>query len=113
MHPSYKDLNNDLSLMRLSEPLTFSDNVRPACLVPATRNLISQVGQKPAFSVGYGLTEGMMNAVRLQKLRVSPRKLADCNSDSLGKVQIRRGTVCLGPLAEQIGSSCKVSGVSM
>lgn len=109
VHPDYKDLSNDLTLMRLSQPVNFTDQVQPACLVSPTRNIVTTVGERPAFAVGYGLVESMMDAVRLQKLRVSPKQPADCNSDTLGNVQLRRNTVCMGPPPGQIGGSCKVS----
>lgn len=108
-HPNYKDLTNDLALFRLAKPVEFNDLVQPACLVRATRNVLDYTRGKRCYNVGYGLTEGMNEAIRLQKLRIEPRKPSECNSDKLGSVQLKRGTVCIGPVNGKIGGSCKVS----
>lgn len=109
VHPDYKDLHNDLTLLRLAEPVEFNDQVQPACLIQPTRNILGYTKEKKCFTVGYGLTDGMMETVRLQKLEIRTNQASHCNSDKLGSVQLKPGTVCIGPQESQIGGSCKVS----
>ena len=109
VHPDYKEMSNDLALFRLARPVEFNEFIQPACLVGPTRNVLVTTEDKICYTVGFGLTAGMVNAVRLQKLRVVARQPAECNSDTLGSIRLRSGTVCIGPPMGQIGSSCKVS----
>lgn len=107
VHPDYHELNNDLALFRLAAPISFSEFVQPACLVRATRNVLQYTFAKRCYAVGYGLTAGMVAAVKLQKLRIKPRPPRECNSDTLGSVQLRRNTVCIGVPDGQTGATCK------
>ena len=56
MHPEYngRNLNNDLSILKLSFPLNWTESVRPACLpdVSFTPEENSQMG----FVSGWGVT---------------------------------------------------------
>lgn len=107
VHPDYNDLANDLTLMRLSKPVEFNEFIQPACLIHPTRNVLDYTRDKFSFTVGYGLTEGMVGAVKLQKLQIKTKMPSDCNSDKLGSVQLRRGTMCIGPPKGHKGGSCK------
>jgi len=46
LHPSYnsKTQNNDISILRMSTPVTFTDNIRPICLPPKTFNPQGKTG---------------------------------------------------------------------
>lgn len=107
VHPDYKELNNDLALFRLTAPVSFSDFVQPACLIKATRNVLQYTHAKRCYAVGYGLTAGMVAAVKLQKLRIKPKQPSECNSDQLGYVQLRSNTVCIGVPEGKTGATCK------
>lgn len=107
VHPDYNDLTNDITLMKMSEPVKFNDFIQPACLIHATRNVLEFTKSKYSFTVGYGLIEGMASAARLQKLQIQSKQPSECNSDKLGSVQLRRGTMCIGPMKGKKGGSCK------
>lgn len=109
MHPEYYDMNNDLALFRLARQVEFNTYVQPVCLVGReTKNLISYAEKRRCYAIGYGLTEGMNFAVKLQKLRINTRSPDECNSDQLNDLELRRGTVCVGPSNDKkMGSSCK------
>lgn len=107
IHPQYRDLNNDLALFRLREPVVFNDFVQPACFIDPIRNLNAYTKDKMCYTIGYGLTNNMISAIKLQKLKIRTKSPRDCNGDRLGAVKLRRGTVCIGP-GEDIGISCKV-----
>lgn len=96
-------------LARLDKPIYFNDYIQPACFLPATRNVIRYARNKKCYSVGYGLTDGMEDALRLQKIQIAAKLPNECNSDKLGLVQLKRGSLCVGPPAGHIGGSCKVS----
>lgn len=107
VHPDYHDLNNDVALFRLASPINFSEMVQPACLIRATRNALQYTSTKRCYAVGYGLTAGMVAAVKLQKLRIKPKPPSECNSDRLGAVRLRRNTICIGVPDGQTGATCK------
>lgn len=108
-HPDYEDLTNDLLLIRLARTVTFDDRVQPACFVHRTRNIHLFTKRRKCYTVGYGLTEGMNDAIRLQKMEITTMDPSECNSDQLGIVRLRQGTVCVGPPDNREGGSCKVS----
>ncbi|XP_002044187.2 brachyurin [Drosophila sechellia] len=57
IHPDYNDkLNNDVSLIQLPEPLTFSDTIRPIQLVGQSADSIDFVGSLATIA-GFGYTE--------------------------------------------------------
>ena len=111
LHPNYQNLENDLLMLRLEKPIKISDTIQPACLVQPTRNIQAFTRRRKCYNVGYGLTDGMADAIKLQKVAIVTKQPSDCNSDKLGSVQLKRGTVCIGPPDGKIGGSCKVSGV--
>lgn len=107
VHPNYNnELDNDLSLLRMKEPLKFNDFIQPLCLINATRNILAFTKNRKCYAVGYGLTDNMMASVKLQKLEISAKPPNDCNSDKLDHIQLRAGTICVGP-AKKTGGSCK------
>lgn len=107
LHPQYDDLNNDLALFRLKDPVVFDDFIQPACLISPIRNIEAYTRDKICYSVGYGLTNNMISAIKLQKLRIRTKSPSECNEDHLGAVKLRRSTICIGP-GQEVGSSCKV-----
>lgn len=102
-------MNNDLLLIRLAKPVKFNEKVQPACFVHRTRNIHMFTKRRKCYTVGYGLTDGMVDAIKLQKLEISTKDPSECNSDQLGSVRLRRGTVCVGPPDGKEGGSCKVN----
>lgn len=109
VHPDFNDLNNDLALLRTSKPVALGEFVQPVCLVNATRSVLAFARRRKCYSLGYGLTSDLDEAVRLQKLEISVRAPSECNSDQLNGVQLRPGTVCVGPARRHAGASCRVS----
>lgn len=103
------DLNNDLLLIKLAKPVKFNEKVQPACFVHRTRNIHMFTKRRKCYTVGYGLTDGMVDAIKLQKLEISTKNPSECNSDQLGSVKLRRGTICVGPPDGKEGGSCKVN----
>ncbi|KAK3885117.1 hypothetical protein Pcinc_010668 [Petrolisthes cinctipes] len=52
-HPNYKNLENDIAILHLSEPLEFGDSVQPVCLAREDR----QYEGKKAIVTGWGTTK--------------------------------------------------------
>lgn len=105
-HPAYQELTNDLSLMRLARSIEFSEFIQPICLLEPTRDILAYTKSLTCMNIGYGLIENMMQAVRLQKIIIRPLAAEHCNSEKLDDVQLRTGTVCIGPPEGKIGGSC-------
>lgn len=108
VHPEYNDLTHDITLMRLAEEIKFNDLIQPACLIHGTRNILDYTKDKATYTVGYGLIEGMVSALKLQKLQIKTKQPSECNSDEMGGVVLRRGTMCIGTPDGKEGSSCRV-----
>ncbi|PSN33951.1 hypothetical protein C0J52_19934 [Blattella germanica] len=85
LHPGYVDAGflNDISLLRLSEPVQFSDFVRPVCLPPATNirdgRLCTVVGWGQLFEVG----------------RIFPDTLQEVQLPIISTVECRKRTLFL------------------
>lgn len=105
LHPNYKDLYDDLSLMRLARRVEFNEHVQPVCLDPR-RSSASHIRRMRCVNVGYGLLEEMMQAVKLQKIEVTVLEPRDCMSESAELKQVRPRTLCIGPPEGKIGGSC-------
>lgn len=105
LHPNYKDLSDDLSLMRLARRIEFNDRVQPICLDPM-KGSASQINKMRCVNVGYGLLEEAMEAVKLQKIEVRVLEPKECMSDSAGLQQVKPRTLCIGPPEGKIGGSC-------
>lgn len=107
LHPQYHDLVNDLSLMRLSRPVTFGHWVQPVCLLDPTRDLLSYTKGLVCLTVGYGRMANMMDAYRLQKIIIRFVEAHQCNRQAWDAgVHLKRGTVCVSPPDGRIGATC-------
>ena len=53
IHPDYNDdtINNDIALIKLSSPVTFTDYIRPVCLASNSSQFHSST---PCWSTGWG-----------------------------------------------------------
>lgn len=111
VHPDYHELTHDLALFRLSAPISFNEFIQPACLIGPTRNVLQHTRTRRCYAVGYGLTAGMIAAVKLQKLQIQPQLPSECNSDQLGVVQLRSNTICIGVPQNHTGATCKVGTI--
>jgi secreted trypsin-like serine protease len=107
-HPHYDDLDNDLGLFRLEREVEFSKYIQPVCLIGEPRiDLLTYSKERRCYVVGYGMTEGMKFATKLQKLSIQAREPSECNETSTNPLLLKKNTVCIGPNNERdVGSSC-------
>ncbi|XP_046679698.1 CLIP domain-containing serine protease 14D-like [Homalodisca vitripennis] len=64
VHPAYTVINpvtgvyndNDIALIRLAHPITFTDNIRPICLPTAYGQYLQQFAEKTYTAAGWGRT---------------------------------------------------------
>ncbi|XP_046679805.1 phenoloxidase-activating factor 3-like [Homalodisca vitripennis] len=64
VHPEYTKVNpvtgvysdNDIALIRLEHPITFTDNIRPICLPTAYGQYLQQFAEKTYTAAGWGRT---------------------------------------------------------
>ncbi|XP_029027296.1 ST14 transmembrane serine protease matriptase a [Betta splendens] len=123
-HPYYNTFtfDNDMALMELDSPVSFSDYIRPICLPAATHNF--PAGDTVSIS-GWGATrEGGSAAMVLQKAEVRIINSTVCNSLMAGQITSRmlcagvlKGGVdaCQGdsggPLSSSVGQHAFLAGV--
>ncbi|XP_076850291.1 ST14 transmembrane serine protease matriptase a [Brachyhypopomus gauderio] len=96
-HPDYNEYtyDNDIALMELDQPVTFTNTIRPICLPSAS--YVFPVG-KSVWITGWGATrEGGAGAMVLQKAEVRIINSSVC--DSLMNGQITSRMTCAGVLA--------------
>ena len=80
MHPKYnsRNVNNDYAILRLAEPVTFTDKVSPACLPNDMRETYAGV---LATVTGWGtLSSGGNQPTTLQEVDVTVTTNAECDS---------------------------------
>ena len=80
-HPSYNDrtTNYDFAIVKLSQPVTFSSSVMPACLPSPDKNYDAVT----ATVTGWGtLSSGGSQPSQLQKVDVKTRSNSDCTGSS-------------------------------
>ncbi|XP_017293277.1 ST14 transmembrane serine protease matriptase a [Kryptolebias marmoratus] len=95
-HPYYNPYtyDNDVALMELDSPITFSNHIKPICL-PAPQHLFN--AGEPVWVTGWGLTrEGGSAASVLQKAQVLLIDKTVC--DKLMEGQLTSRMVCAGIL---------------
>ncbi|XP_062140345.1 brachyurin [Drosophila sulfurigaster albostrigata] len=57
VHPNYNDkMNNDVALVQLPQPLTFTNNIQPITLVSSTQSVNTYVGTEATIA-GFGLVD--------------------------------------------------------
>jgi len=112
-HPKFKfsprsGANNDLAIVKLSEPLDFTDTVRPICL-PAEGEALP-VG-KTCVAAGWGRINpnGHDTAEALQQV-VAPAQSASTCSNSWRSAYIENQMVCAGSLQGDSGTCQGDSG---
>lgn len=110
-HPNYTDdFQNDLTLFRLDKPVELNDYIQPVCLIDQQHNdSVAFTKNRKCYNVGYGLTESHMEALKLQKLQVEAKKPEECNNATMDALKLVKDSLCIGPRADQVGASCKVS----
>ena len=93
-HPNYdsQTLDNDFSILRLSNPVTFTNAVSPACLPADRSNTYAGV---TATVTGWGdLSTGGSSPDVLQEVDVTVTTNAECNNVYGG--EITKNMVCAG-----------------
>ncbi|XP_032132711.1 transmembrane protease serine 2 isoform X1 [Sapajus apella] len=109
-HPSYdsQTKNNDIALMKLQAPLTFSDAVKPVCLPNPGMNLDPE---QPCWISGWGATEekgktsDVLNAAMVPL--IDPQR---CNSRYVYNNLITPAMICAGFLKGTVDSCQGDSG---
>ena len=97
-HPNYdsQTLDNDFSILRLSNPVTFTNEVSPACLPADMSNTYAGV---TATVTGWGdLSTGGPSPDVLQEVDVTVTTNAECNNAYGG--EITKNMVCAGDPGE-------------
>lgn len=70
-HPSFSGIQNDIGLLRLSEPLKFSKTVSPICLPKSTLKIESRKSFKYCVMSGFGTVNTGMTFLKLNnKIRM-------------------------------------------
>ncbi|XP_036005533.1 suppressor of tumorigenicity 14 protein homolog isoform X2 [Fundulus heteroclitus] len=96
-HPSYSHTtnDNDIALMELDSPVSYSNYIQPICLPDAQQNF--PAGHN-VWVTGWGLTrEGGIAANKLQKASVQIISRSECNTLMGGQITSRM--LCAGVLA--------------
>lgn len=104
--PSSRNQFNDIALIRLAQPVTYNDFVKPICL-PVDQNLRAKLHVNEAMEVsGWGKTETVNASNRKLKVRVNGVDRTSCNSVySRQNVVIGDSQVCAG--GERGKDSCR------
>ncbi|XP_055021644.1 chymotrypsin-like elastase family member 2A [Boleophthalmus pectinirostris] len=103
-HPKYHDhlSRNDIALLKLERPVTFSDTIQPACLPPAGAVLPDGA---PCFVTGWGrLTTMGPGAVILQQALLPVVSFEICSQDDWWSFLLTRDMVCAG--GDGVKGSC-------
>uniref|UniRef100_A0A914UIZ9 limulus clotting factor C n=1 Tax=Plectus sambesii TaxID=2011161 RepID=A0A914UIZ9_9BILA len=83
MHPQYHtphEYSHDMSLLRLSQPLTFTDHIQPVCLPLDESNLL--VEGTPMYVTGWGATsEGGPVSSQLRQVVVPSLNMTHCENE--------------------------------
>uniref|UniRef100_A0AAV2LXL2 pancreatic elastase II n=1 Tax=Knipowitschia caucasica TaxID=637954 RepID=A0AAV2LXL2_KNICA len=102
-HPAYNShvTRNDIALLKLENPVTFSDTIRPACL-PQEGAVLPHGA--PCYVTGWGrlATEGP-GAVTLQQALLPVVSFEVCSQDDWWSFLLTRDMVCAG---DGVRSSC-------
>ncbi|KAJ8280211.1 hypothetical protein GJAV_G00051880 [Gymnothorax javanicus] len=92
-----KTNDQDIALLRLSQPVTFSSTIMPVCL-PAFNQIISDSAQ--CWTTGYGTTEEMaeQGSRSLMEVRVNLIDNRVCNSSQVYNGILSKNMLCAGHL---------------
>ncbi|XP_030851691.1 CUB and peptidase domain-containing protein 1-like [Strongylocentrotus purpuratus] len=96
IHPDYdgETIDADIALLRLTEPVSFSDYVRPACLASSSNELSDY---RRCLVAGWGtISEGGDIAETLQKAVVNLLDQEWCDSDSSYNGTLTDNMLCAG-----------------
>lgn len=102
--PRSKDQHNDIMLLRLETPVTFSEFVKPICL-PLSSNLKTRSLTGESLDVsGWGKTENSSSSSKKLKVAVEAWSLESCNdlySSRNQTVKIVQSQICAGGVKGQ------------
>ncbi|XP_044035806.1 chymotrypsin-like protease CTRL-1 [Siniperca chuatsi] len=139
VHPNYNDtfLNNDIALMKLSSPVTFTDYIRPVCLASNSSQFHNST---PCWATGWGRLgkdEPLSAFDSLQEVQIpvigkkqcscsySPSLVGNitdkmicagqenkgaCQGDSGGPLQCKQGSVWVQAGITSFGVPCALAG---
>jgi len=96
MHPQYnaRTQTNDVALMRLSSPVTYTNHIRPVCLPTTVDEFL--VAGKGVFVTGWGTTSsGGSTSPTLRQVIVPTITMAQCRSN-YGASNIDDTMICAG-----------------
>uniref|UniRef100_A0A8D3CPW2 Peptidase S1 domain-containing protein n=1 Tax=Scophthalmus maximus TaxID=52904 RepID=A0A8D3CPW2_SCOMX len=101
-HPAYNENtnNNDITLLRLSSPVDFSDYIRPVCLAADNSSFPSGTS---CWVTGWGNTSSPPDTNRLQEVRVPVVSQAQCQQSYSS---LTNNMICAG-LTEGGKDSCQ------
>ncbi|RXN03558.1 chymotrypsin-like protease CTRL-1 [Labeo rohita] len=100
-HPLYSSttVNNDIALLKLSSPVTYTPRISPVCLAPSTINILP--GTR-CFTTGWGQTATTTSPLILQQTGIPITSPAVCRQ-IWGQSRITDAMICAG---ESGSSSC-------
>ncbi|MPC19142.1 Serine protease easter [Portunus trituberculatus] len=96
IHPDYSPtlLINDISLIRLGKPVTFTHAIRPVCLPQSDLDVSEFLGYRDAVVAGWGSTENTLQSKILQRAPIPYQKRAACEVEYLS--YLGEGQLCFG-----------------
>lgn len=90
---SIRNLDNDIALLRFTEPVELRDPLRPVCLAEAGKTYDGEL----AVVTGWGaIKEGGFIADRLQEVQVPVMSLETCRKSKYGSDRITDNMLCAG-----------------
>uniref|UniRef100_A0A1A9X3F3 Vitamin K-dependent protein C n=1 Tax=Glossina brevipalpis TaxID=37001 RepID=A0A1A9X3F3_9MUSC len=95
VHEKYstRNFNNDIGLVKLDQPITMSDILRPVCMPEKDHGY----EHEEAIITGWGaIREGGPVAEALQEVRVPILSLEECRNSSYGSSRITENMLCAG-----------------
>uniref|UniRef100_A0A7N8Y2Z0 Zgc:123217 n=1 Tax=Mastacembelus armatus TaxID=205130 RepID=A0A7N8Y2Z0_9TELE len=100
VHPNYNNslYNNDIALMKLSSPITFTDYIRPVCLASNSSQLYNST---PCWATGWGQLTAKQTLPPTQPLQevqipVIGNKQCSCDYLSVEVANITSNMMCAG-----------------
>uniref|UniRef100_A0A3B4VNM6 Tryptase beta-2-like n=1 Tax=Seriola dumerili TaxID=41447 RepID=A0A3B4VNM6_SERDU len=100
VHPDYNNtlFNNDIALMKLSSPVTFTDYIRPVCLASNSSQFYNST---PCWATGWGRVgkdEPLVAIERLKEVQVPVvgNKQCSCNYRPVEEANITDNMICAG-----------------
>lgn len=96
-NPDSKQQENDVALVRLSQPVAFTEFIKPICLPLSTRLRQQQYDNVGLTVAGWGRTENGTNSQRMLKLDISGVPRAQCaRIYQRQNVALGAGQMCAG-----------------